>query len=211
MTKLDSIPPSLTSFTASLSLLEPAQRLIVLVPDLEWNYIPAIHRIWELANSQPVRVLFISFCKDPKQELSLRRALVILSAMVQDGKIPVETTVEIGKNWVNVVKPNYQTADMIVCFAEHRAGLLQKPLSEILESNLIIPMYVVSGVYIPKSKSNWLTQVTTWLGSIGIISGFGIFQVKMTQVSEGWLQTILLIIVVIFEIWLIWAWDSRLG
>jgi len=128
---------------------------------------------------------------------------------VQDGRIPVEINVEIGMNWVDVVKRNYQAGDMIVCFAEQRAGLLQKPLSQILESNLTIPVYVVSGVRIPKPKSNWLTQVTVCLGSIGIIAGFGLLQVKITQMSDGWFQNILLILVVISEIWLIWAWDSR--
>jgi hypothetical protein len=211
MTQIDSIPPSLTSPTASLSGLEPARRLIVLVPDLEWDFIPAIHRIWDLADRQHARVLLLSLCRDSRHELSLRRALVILCAMVQDGRIPVETNVEIGINWVDVVKRNYQTGDTIVCFAEQRAGLLQKPLSQILESNLIIPVYVVSGVYIPKPKSNRLAEVTAWLGSIGMIAGFGLLQVKIMQVSEGWFQTLLLILVVIFETWLIWVWDSRFG
>jgi hypothetical protein len=129
--------------------------------------------------------------------------------MLQDGRMPVETKVENGTNWVDVVRRNYQTDDMIVCFAEQRAGLLQKPLSQILESNLSIPVYVVSGVYIPKPQSNRLGDVTAWLGSIGIITGFGLLQVKISQVSEGWFQTLLLILVVIFEFWLIWVWDSR--
>jgi hypothetical protein len=209
MTEIDSIPPSLTSSTTSLSGPKAARRFVVLLPDLEWEFIPAIHRIWELANSQYACVLLISLCKDPKQELSLRRALIILCAMLQDGRIPVETKVENGTNWVDVVKRNYQADDMIVCFAEQRAGLLQKPLSQILESNLIIPVYVVSGVYIPKPKSNRLAEVTVWLGSIGIIAGFGLLQVKIMQVSEGWFQTLLLILVVISEIWLISIWDNR--
>jgi len=208
MTEIESIPPSLTSSTNSLSGPKSAHRLIVLVPDLEWDYIPAIHRIWELADRQHSRVLFISLCKDAKQELSLRRALIILCAMLQDGKIPVETNVEIGTSWVNVIRRHYQTNDIIVCFAEQRAGLLQKPLSQILESNLIIPVYVVSGVYIRQPPSNRLAKVTVWLGSIGIIAGFGLLQVKIMQVSEGWFQNILLILVVISEIWLIWVWDS---
>ena len=211
MTQIDSIPSSLTPSTASHSGLESARRLVVLVPDLEWDYIPAIHRIWELANPPHLRVLLISLCKDPKQELSLRRALVILCAMVQDGRIPVETNVEIGTNWVDVVQRNYQTGDMIVCFAEQRAGLLQKPLTQILESNLIIPICVVSGIQIPKPKSNSLGLLIMWLGSIGIIAGLGLLQVKIVQVSEGWFQSILLILIVIFEIWLIWVWDSRFG
>jgi hypothetical protein len=206
MTKLDSIPPSLTSFTASLSLREPAQRLIVLVPDLEWDYIPAIHRIWELAASQPARVLFISLCKDPKQELSLRRALVILSAMVQDGKIPVKTNVEIGMNWVDVVKRNYEMGDTVVCFAEQRVGLLHKPLSQILQSNLKIPIYILSGIY--RQNSDWLSQVIVWSGFIGISIGFYMLQVKIVQIQKDWFQNILLIFSIIPELWLIRVWNN---
>jgi len=211
MTAIDSTHPSLASSTTSLSGPKSAYRLVVLVPDLEWEFIPAIHRIWELANSQCARVLLISLCKDPSQELSLRRALIILCAMLQDGRIPVETKVESRMNWVDVVKHNHQTGDMIVCFAEQRAGFLQKPLSQILASNLSVPIYVVSGVHIPMPRSNWLTQVTAWLGSIVIIAGFGLLQVKIMQGSKDWFQTLLLILVVIFETWLIWVWDSRFG
>jgi hypothetical protein len=209
MTEIDSIPPSLASSTTSLPGPKSAHRLVVLMPDLEWEFMPAIHRIWDLANSQYARVLLISLCQDPSQELSLRRALIILCAMLQDGRIPVETKVEIGTNWVDVVKHNYQADDRIICFAEQRAGLLQKPLSQILESNLSVPIYVVSGIHIPMPGSSWLTQVAAWLGSIVIIAGFGVLQVKIMQVSESWFQTLLLILVVISEIWLIWVWDSR--
>jgi hypothetical protein len=208
MTKIDSIPPLLVSSTTALSGPKAARRFVVLVPDLESGFIPAIHKIWELADRQHSRVLLIGLCKDPKQAPSLRRALIILCAMVQDGKIPVETNVEIGTNWVAVVRRHYQADDMIVCFAEQRAGLLQKPLSQILESNLGIPVYVVSGMHMSKPKSNWLADVTAWLGSIAIIAAFGLLQVKVIQMSEGWFQTLLLILAVISEIWLIWVWDS---
>src|SRR5215208_818247 len=209
MTEIDSIPPSLASSATSLSGPKYAHRLVVLVPELEWDFIPAIHRIWSLADRQHARVLLISLCKDSRQASSLRRALIILCAMLQDGRIPVETNVEIGTNWVAVVRRHYQTDDMIVCFAEQRAGLLQKPLSQILESNLMIPVYVVSGMYVPKPKSNLLAEVTVWLGSIGMIAGFSLLQVKIMQVSEGWLQTLWLILVVISEIWSVCVWDSR--
>ena len=211
MTEIDSIPPSLASSTTSLSGPKSDHRLVVLVPELEWEFIPAIHRIWELAAVQHAHVLLLSLCQDSRQELSLRRALIILCAMVQDGRIPVETKVEIGMNWVDVVEGNYQTGDMIVCFAEHRAGLLQKPLSQILASNLTVPVYVVSGVSVPRPKSNGLAQVTAWLGSIGLIAGFGLLQIKIMQVPGGWFQSMLLILSIIPEFWLIWVWDSRFG
>jgi hypothetical protein len=208
MDKIDSIPPSLMSFPTPVSGPESTHRLIILVPDLEWDYIPAIHRIWELANAQRTHVLLLSLCKDPRQELSLRRALATLAAMTQDGRVPVETKVEIGMNWVSAVKRNYQTSDMVVCFAEQRAGLLQRPLSQILESNLKVPLYILAGPYLPKSKLNWLAQVTAWLGWIGIIAGFGLLQVKIIQVPEGWFQNVLFILSIIPEFWLILIWDN---
>jgi hypothetical protein len=208
MTQIDSIPPSLASSRTSQSGLELARRLIVLVPELEWDYIPAMHRIWELANAQSARVLLISLCKDPKQELSLRRALVTFCAMVQDGRIPAEAKVEIGTNWVDAVKRNYQTGDMIVCFAEQRAGFPHKPLSQILASNLTIPVYILSGLYPQKSKLNWLSQVIAWSGHIGIIIGFFILQVKIGQLPKDWLQDSLLVFSIIPEFWLIWVWNS---
>jgi hypothetical protein len=100
---------------------------------------------------------------------------------------------------------------MIVCFAEQRAGLLHKPLSHILKSNLTIPVYIVSGVRIPKRKSKWLAQVATWLGAIGIIVGFGLLQVEIIQVPEGLFQNVLLILSIIPEFWLIWVWDNLFG
>src|SRR5215510_2563635 len=71
MARINSNSPFLTSSPASISGSEPDRRLIVLVPDLEWDYLPAIHRIWELANAQRAHVLLLSLCKDPKHELSL--------------------------------------------------------------------------------------------------------------------------------------------
>jgi hypothetical protein len=208
MTKLDLIPPSSTSYPASLSGYKPARRLIVLVPDLESDYIPAMHRIWELANAQGANVQFLGLCKGKRQELNLRRVLATMSAMVQDDKVSTEAKVEIGTSWVEVVKPNYLTGDLIVCFAEQRVGLMHRPLSQILEANLNFPVYILSGLYPQKTKSNWLSQVIVWSGAIGIIISFCILQVKIDQLPKDWFQNALLIFSIIPELWLIWVWNS---
>jgi len=208
MTKLDSIPPSSTSFPASLSEHEPARRLIVLVPNLETDHIHAIRRVWELANAQGVDVQFLGLCEDTRQEFSFRRALVIMSNMVQGGKVSTEAKVEIATSWVDVIKRNYRTGDLIVCFAEQRVGLMHRPLSQILSSNLDFPVYILSGLYPQKYKSDWLSQVIVWLGSIGIIISFCILQVKIDQLPKDWFQNALLIFSIIPELWLIWVWNN---
>ena len=210
MTKIDIIPSAPATVPTSHSGLEYAHRLIVLAPDLKADIMPAMGRIWELANAQHAHVLLISLCKDARQEPSLRRSLITMSAMVQDGYIPAEVKVEMKTNWVDIVKRNYQPGDMIVCFAEQRAGLLHKPLSQILQSDLKIPVYILSGLYQPKPKLKLLAQVMAWLGLLGILTGFFVLQVNIVQVSKGSLQSILLILSIIPEYWLIWALNIRL-
>ena len=211
MTKIDIIPASLTSASTYLSGPERAGRLIVLVPDIEADYIPAIGKIWELANSQHARVLLLSLYKDTTQELGLRRGLITLCAIVQAGRVLAEVKVEMGTNWVSVVKRNYQKGDLIVCFAEQRAGLLHKPLSQILQSNLKIPVYILSGLQLSKPKSKWLFQVMAWAGFLGIIAGFFVLQIRIDQISEGGIQNILLILSIIPEFWLILVWNGLFG
>lgn len=210
MTKIDIIPASLTSASSSLLGTERAGRLIVLIPDMGSDYIPAIGKIWELAVAQQASVLLLSLYKDSRQELGLRRGLVTMCAMLQDGRVPAEVSTEMGTNWVDFVNRNYQTGDLIVCFAEQRAGLLHKPLSQILQSNLNIPIYIISGRHLPKPKSKLLSQTMAWAGFLGIIVGFFVLQINIVQVSKGGLQSILLILSIIPEFWLIWVLNSWL-
>ena len=166
-------------------------------------------RVWELANATGMCVQFLGLCNDASQEPSLRRQLVTISALVGDGRVRTESKVEMGANWIDAVKRNYQTGDMIVCFAEQRAGLLHKPLSQILQSNLKAPVYILSGLPAQNlPRANWLTQIMVWIGSFGIILGSTFLQFRITIYSQDWVQTTLLILSVIGEIWLIWGWNS---
>jgi hypothetical protein len=210
MNKLDSKHQqrSFEISTASHSDMEPVGRLIVLVP-ADSDYATATRRIWELAIATGTRIQFLGLCKDAAQEPSLRRELVTMSALVQDGKVSTEATVEIGTSWVDVVKRNYQTGDMIVCFAEQRAGLLQRPLSQMLNSELDAPVYIITGLYGQKHLSwNWISQTLAWSGFIGIMIGFFWLQVEIDQLPRGVANITLLILSIPAEIWLIWVWNN---
>jgi len=186
----------------------PGSRLLILVPVGGSTYITEPRRIWELANATGMSVQFLGLCNDTEQALVLRRELVTLSALVQFGRVTTDIKIEFGKDWLNAVKHNYQSGDMIVCFAEQSAGLLHKPLSEILESNLKAPLYILSGFKPQKSKSTLFSQAIAWLGSIGIIIGFGFLQIKIIQLPNDWSQNLLFIFSILPEYWLIWVWNS---
>jgi hypothetical protein len=210
MTQLDTgeTSASLTYPIDSHTDLRPVRRLIVLVP-ADSDHDTATHRVWELANASEARVQFLGLCKDAAQEPGLRRRLATVASLLQDGKIAAEAKVEIGTNWVDIVKRNCQSGDVVVCSAEQRAGLLNRPLSQILQSSLDIPIYILSGQQ-PQTlrRSNWFSQIMGWAGSIGIIIASAFLQIRITTLPPDWVQTTLLILSVIGEAWLIWGWNS---
>lgn len=210
MNKLDASPLTLTVPSASLPHLQPAHRLIVLVPESETNTIIAARKVWELANALECRVQFIGLSSDAALEPALRRQLVNLCAMVEDENIPVDSKIETGNNWLSVVKSYWQKGDVVICFAEQRSTLAHRSLSQILESNLDIPVYVITGMYQEEVSlwSKWKIDAIGWAGSIGIILGFLWLQIKLTQVPTDSTHTFLLYLSLFTEAGAIWIWNS---
>jgi hypothetical protein len=212
MSRLDTSPPTLTFPPVSFADPHPIRRLIVLVPDAESDYTTAVHRIWELAKASECRVQLLGLCNDAAQESSLRRQLVTLSALVGDGNVPVESKIEFGSTWLNAVKSNWREGDVLVCFTEQRAGMRSRTLSQLLESNFAATIYVLDDLSQPdRAQSNWKSSVMAWMGSIGIILGFLWLQVKIYPSSSNWMGTVLLLLSIPVEIWLVWIWNSLFG
>jgi hypothetical protein len=179
------------------------------MPALEADPIPTTRRIWELANVSGRRVRFIGLYQNAAQELSLRRQLAGMSAMVGVGGIYTETETVFTQDYVEVVRSRWQAGDLVVCFREQRIGRLNRSLSDVLQSSLDVPVYVLSGMY-PKKDAlvNWQTQLFAWGGSIGLIAGFFLIQVRVDQVTTGWFQLALILASICLEIWMIWAWNN---
>jgi hypothetical protein len=199
-----------TASSSDTSILHKtgSSRLIVLVP-AEVDYGLATRRIWELAVATGRRVQLLSLCKDIVEESSLRRQLILMSALVGDMRISTEAKVEVGVNWVDAVKRNYQTGDIIVCFAEHQDGLFLKPLNQILEANLDAPVYILLSWYRQEySSAKWVSQAILWAGWIGIIAGFFLLQSRIALLPIDWTQTTSSILALILEFWLIWVWNN---
>jgi hypothetical protein len=207
MIKLDQTPTSLTHIAHSVVDVESFHRLIVLIPP-DTDYNAATRRIWELSNATGIRVQILSLYKNAVEEPSLRRGLVTMASLLQNGQESAELKIECGTNWVEAVKRNYQAGDMVVCFAEQRVGLFHRPLSQILHSDLNVSLYILSGLY-PQdnSRSHGLTRAAPWIGSIVIITGFFVFQTRISVFTD-WAQTILMLLSTAVEVWAIWFWNS---
>jgi hypothetical protein len=211
MTNLDSKYQSITLPPASQTNYGLDRRLIVLVPSPELDLSSLTRRIWELANAMRAHVLFLGMYSDPLQELRLRRELATMASMVKDGKVFVQLDVAAGKDWVGAVKASIQAGDMVVCFAEQRTGPLQKPLSQVLQASIDAPLYILSGFYPQKdARPNRLAQAASWMGSILLILGFSMLQIRIIRIATDW-NNLALLLTIPFEFWTIWAWNNLFG
>jgi len=209
MNRIDTPSQNMMQIPDHASLPKPvtARRLIVLVPaNVDCKDIN--HRIWKLANETYSSVLLLALYKDPYQEPTLRRELITMSALIQDAKVSVEIRIEKGTNWVNAVQHTVRSGDMLVCIAEQSVGIKHRPLSQILESDLDTPVYILSELVPVKTQSTWLTRLTAWSGFAAILIGFFVLQVKIMQLPKDLSQTIILLVLLIPEFWLLWVWNS---
>jgi hypothetical protein len=208
MMKLD-LRPTLLKYPAPSDVaLESVRRLIVLVPS-DINPSIATRQIWEVASTARINVLLLGLCRDTAEEPGLRRELITMASLLHDGKIAMEVKVDIGTNWLNIVKTYCRADDMIICFAEQRDELLHKPLNQTLEENLDAPIFIISGLY-PQGSSrlNMLSFFLLWAGLIGIIAGAFLLQIRIMSLPRDWSQTTLMILSTIAEFSLIWAWNN---
>jgi len=209
MNKSDESFPALAVSPASFPTLQPVRRLIVLVPEPEADTALTARKIWELANALECGIQFLGLSKDAAHEPGVRRQMVTLSAMVGYENISVETKIEIGNDWLSVVKSNWREGDVIVCFTGQSSGLARRPLNQMLESNLNATVYVLSDIQSQEERPrSWVGNAMAWAGSIGIIIGFFWLQAKLIQFPKEWAYTALLYISLFAEAGSIYAWNS---
>jgi hypothetical protein len=185
------------------------RRLVVLVTNSEMDAPSVARRILEIADAFRCPILFLGLCSDKSQESSLRRQLVTLSAMVRDEAISFEIRIEIGRDWLNLVKANWVVGDIFVCFARQKAGLSGSMHRALLDSNFESTVYVLDDVFpFEKSRAAWVSSALAWAGSIFIILAFILLQVKINPSPDHLAGMLALMVSIPIEIWLILLWNS---
>jgi hypothetical protein len=196
--KLSDLPP------ASFSDLKPARRLIVLIPSFDINLSAFAHRVWELANATGSHILLLGQFDEAEKESKIRRDVATLSAILKNENSSVESNISFGRDWIHLIKNYLHKGDMLVRLAEHKINFL--------ESHIDLQIYILSGFVTQKdSSSNKFSQLISTLGSLVIIAGFFVLQVRIIDFTKDGVRTLFLLISLPIGFGLLWAWNSLFG
>lgn len=209
MNKVDVSSSTFALSPASRADLRPAPRLIVLFPASETDTPDLEHRIWEIARSLNLNVLFLSLTTDYAEEAQLRRKLITMAAVIKDPNVSTDILIEHGNDWVRQVRKIWQAGDVVACYAGQKVGFMRKPLDQILRSDLEATIYILSD-YQPSANPNstFISQAASWLGSLAIIGGFLWAEVWIVHLPQDWAHTALIYVCVLVEFALIYLWNS---
>ncbi len=190
------------------STLQAARWLLVLVPSVAVDLTIAVRRICELANAGDKRVRFVGLYEDTAHELSLRRQLAHISALVATTRVYTETELIYRKNPLDVIRALYQPGDILICFTDKHGGFFQHPGTEALMDELHAPVYLIS---IPdlevRHGFKWQTSLFAWAGSLGLIAGFFLIQIRIDQLVTNWAHIPMVLLSILLEIWMIYVWN----
>jgi len=187
--------------------LTSVRRLVVLVPAADMDEVELAKRIWELAAPAGLAVLFLGLCPQIAEEPAMQRRLITLASLTRDERVPLETRIEFGRDWLPHIRAIHQTGDVILCHAEQNTGLMRKPLSRALES-LGGPVWTLAGFYPSRDDSapGPLAEFLFWGISMAILAAFFWLQIWIARLHVDWARNMLLYLSILAEAGLLGAW-----
>ncbi len=201
-----------------------APRLVVVMREPEEEVVLA-GRILELARARSLPVVLVGVARDPAKEATLRRSLVTIAAFIREATAYAgrslnpgastgspEIQIECGRDWMNGLRSLLRRGDVLACYSEDRAGILERPLNDILCSGLNMPVYTFAGLTAPKSpRQNRWTQMASWVASLASIGGFLMLGARIVIAVQGWLQSVLLLVALLVEVAVVWFVNSLIA
>ncbi len=189
--------------------LSATRRLIVLMPDVNFNVGHLAQRVVEITRLETMAIVFVANAAEKKEEYRVRRRLATLTALMHDECARVETHFTLDQNWARVLSAVYQRGDVIVCQAE-QIGRNGASLRNELEGLLKAPVYVISGLY-PHSKQrefHFTSLAIKFLVPTIIFLGFLGIQIPLDRATSGVTHLVLMSFTVIVEYILLAIWAT---
>ncbi len=127
-------------------------RMIILVPAQNTNMPALARRVWTLAQPCSIPVLYLSLAsREPETENNQRLRMIMLASMTRDDQVVVDTHLHSEGDWIKALQGAIRPGDIVICLAEHAVRVQHRgdyALSDVIETMLDIPVYVIHGVMI---------------------------------------------------------------
>lgn len=109
------------------------------------------------------------------------------------------------QDWVMVLRQSADAADIVICHEEYQGQKLQKAIT----AELGLTAYVMSGIYNTRIK-RWemaLTRICFELLPLALIIGTFWLQVQISSQTDGLLNSVLLVLTVLFDVAVMFVWS----
>jgi hypothetical protein len=195
---------------------QSAHRLVVLVPDQDVDAIRFSRAIRSAAVPEIADVLLVTAVNSVESELAARRRLATIASQVRDFDFKVEVRIAWNGSWITAAREVTTAGDQIACPPEMtvRAGLRKRqPLDAAIASRLGLPVIPLPGFF-QNSRPGFtqvLQQIGYWAVILAIVAGFFVLESDASQAAQGWIGQALVVVLMIFELGVIYLWTAITG
>jgi hypothetical protein len=204
------LPPRGDDFRLTLGSqpLVRATRLVVLIPDVEFDQFELVRRIWQIALPGRLSVLFIALASDEQSAAVFHQRLTNLAFLIADPRLRVTKTTMTGLSWSAALRRTLQPGDLLVCLDGLwvRKSIFQKQnLATLAATKTSYTVLELLGIAVDSAPGlrQPLTTLVAWVCSALTMVGFGFVQMRLTVQASGWTLNIFLILSMIIEFLLI--------
>ncbi len=167
----------------------PTRRLVVLIPDGGLDESALARRVWLLASSAALNVLFLGLSPDQGRDADIRRRLALLAAAVHQGDVNARGSVVIGKSWLQAVQEVLTSGDLLVCADGHQIPhrlISHTKLAYELVTVFQVPVYLLGGLPVSRSPElgKRVRSLAAWGVSITILLAFAELQIWLSRNSK---------------------------
>jgi hypothetical protein len=189
--------------------LPPSQRLVVILPDTNFDILSLPRRIWNMAAPEQRQVLLLARPVSAENENHLRLSLATLASLIRDPWISVHIQLVSGTSLEQAVCQCAQPGDLLVCFEKHLLpGFLRKAqLATSLAQSTHLPVYTLKGPVneLLPARNSRIVDGFLLLLCLAALIAFFFLDVWIDQNSAGTFRSVLLVCASIVEVWVIAA------
>lgn len=189
-----------------------SRRLLVLISEADEDDSQLPGRIQQLAAQRGCPVALLAMYGGEESHARVRRQLISLAATIRGPNTPVEILTRPGHDWIRQIESLSRPGDLVVCSLGATAGKGSSPASAIMNSELAVPVHVLTRMAdTPPDRRSLGQTALIWAANLGLLAGFLWLQARIDQIDAPTIRTVLFGLSIGLEVGLLWVWNTFAG